>query len=61
MQIKSALPPKRRCPLLDITDHFARVRTLTGKEIELDIERDYKVRITHEKNPRPPTRSVNKL
>lgn len=61
MQIKSALPPKRRCPLPDFTDHFARVRTLTGKEIELDIERDYKVRITHGTNPRTPTLSVDKL
>lgn len=46
MQIKSVLPPKRRWPQNDwLTDcSTARVRTLTGKEIELDIERDYKVR-----------------
>jgi hypothetical protein len=45
MQIKYAnaanKPPPRRAPA---DNNPNRVRTLTGKEIELDIESDYKVR-----------------
>jgi len=42
------------------TDQTNRVRTLTGKEIELDIEPDYKVRQTlHPTIPQPPTQPSN--
>lgn len=39
------LTPFPTCVAVD-TDWMIRVRTLTGKEIELDIESDYKVRRT---------------
>ena len=39
MQIKY-VPTHKYTPL---TNHSSRIRTLTGKEIELDIEPDYKV------------------
>ncbi|KAK6434923.1 hypothetical protein LTR95_008897 [Oleoguttula sp. CCFEE 5521] len=43
MQIKYILP-NPAVPITPVTDvHDRRVRTLTGKEIELDIEADYKV------------------
>jgi hypothetical protein len=44
MLIKCVGPSIQNLLITD-TDLFARVRTLTGKEIELDIEPDYKVRL----------------
>lgn len=47
-------PQYRPCFRGWLTDSStARVRTLTGKEIELDIERDYKVRASPSPSPRP--------
>jgi hypothetical protein len=47
MQIKYAIPPTQNTTAPMQTEQLTqpnRVRTLTGKEIELDIESDYKVR-----------------
>jgi hypothetical protein len=46
MQIKYVAGTPRRSKASTKADLYDRVRTLTGKEIELDIEADYKVRFS---------------